>query len=576
MRTGRVLGALLAVALGVAPEARAEEPAWRLEQPRPPAGAPFPSPLGAPGDLRVLAPNRALLAVAGTAVVPAGLYRFDGVEWQPLSTVCGGAGATTRIAVAGPGEFWTIADPATPAGAKGSERGVTLCRFAGGQVAASYAVPPEALDPYLPMNAAACLAPDDCWFGGVAGRPPDGARSGAFHLHWDGRALETVYASHGRGVSDLEAVGARLFATTFLGARADGADPATPEPAPGVPRLLKRLVDGRFEDDPFLPAPVDGLPEDAHELLALDADDEGGLWAVGGGASSGRHAGDVVRRGPLAARFVDGGFRELELTPGAFAPDERFVDAAALDDGGQAWVAVEPWPRRGSPEAAATVARLAADGTVLERVRVPSSGSPRGTASRIGCWAPQECWLATSAGWLYRLTAGAEVERDTDPAFAGLITRRPPDGRTPQAQLDGVPEDDSLRFAPPPVEVDAQAAPVEAEPRRLPALMRQVRSRLVGRRTLVVSFRLVRRARVGLVALRGRRTVGRVRQRTLRPGRRALRLRLHPRRWPTRLRFTIRDSAAGVAAPEAEPTADVAPDAPAVIARATGARRAGS
>ncbi len=37
------------------------------------------------------------------------------------------------------------------------------------------------------MNGAACLAPDDCWFGG--GRLSGSVNKGAFHLHWDGTAL---------------------------------------------------------------------------------------------------------------------------------------------------------------------------------------------------------------------------------------------------------------------------------------------------------------------------------------------------------------------------------------------------
>ncbi len=58
------------------------------------------------------------------------------------------------------------------------------------------------------MNAAACNGPNDCWFGGIGSRDPTGTRVGAFHLHWDGSALRTVYnAGSGRGVSDLEAVG---------------------------------------------------------------------------------------------------------------------------------------------------------------------------------------------------------------------------------------------------------------------------------------------------------------------------------------------------------------------------------
>jgi hypothetical protein len=63
----------------------------------------------------------------------------------------------------------------------------------------------------------------------------------------------------------------------------------------------------------------------------------------------------------------------------------------------------------------------------------------------------------------------------------------------------------------------------------------------VDRTRLVVSFRLSRRARVGLVASRRGRVVGRARTRTLRPGAGRLSIRLSRKRWPTRLRFVTRD-----------------------------------
>ena len=59
-------------------------------------------------------PNRGLLAVEGNATVPPGLCAYDGAGWHQLSTVCGGPGRTTRIAWAGPREFWTITVPSQP------------------------------------------------------------------------------------------------------------------------------------------------------------------------------------------------------------------------------------------------------------------------------------------------------------------------------------------------------------------------------------------------------------------------------------------------------------------------------
>ena len=132
----RYLAATLLSALMAAVSAggASAEPTWKLEQPPPPPGASFAVPLGKPGDLQFLAPNHGLLAVSGNATVPAGLYFYDGAGWHQLSTVCGGPGRTTRIAIASPREFWTITLPEQAARADGGHRAVPLPRRPGGRV----------------------------------------------------------------------------------------------------------------------------------------------------------------------------------------------------------------------------------------------------------------------------------------------------------------------------------------------------------------------------------------------------------------------------------------------------------
>ena len=95
-------------------ESRAAEPIWRLEQPPPPAGAPFKVPLGAPGDLQFWAPNRGLLTIEGNDTIPRGIFSWDGQSWHQLATVCGGPAETARIAWAGPTEFWVVSEPSLP------------------------------------------------------------------------------------------------------------------------------------------------------------------------------------------------------------------------------------------------------------------------------------------------------------------------------------------------------------------------------------------------------------------------------------------------------------------------------
>ena len=151
-------GLLTAFVLVAAPAAAgAADPIWRLEQPAPPAGAPFKVALGAPGDLKFWAPNRGLLAVSGNAVIPRGLFSWNGSTWRQLAVVCGGSGDTTRIAWAGPTEFWVISGPSRPR----IGDGIALCHFKDGQVVGSYGTLPNAADPYQVMNAATCASASD-------------------------------------------------------------------------------------------------------------------------------------------------------------------------------------------------------------------------------------------------------------------------------------------------------------------------------------------------------------------------------------------------------------------------------
>ena len=190
------------------------DPTWKLEQPPPPPGASFSVPLGKPGDLQFLAPNYGLLAVEGNATVPPGLFFYDGAGWHQLSTVCGGPGRTSRIAIASPREFWTITLPSKP---RRPAQGTALCHFRDGLVVASYSTQDQSPDPFREMTAAACNGPSDCWFGGIGAEDATGERRGAFHLHWDGTALKTVYAPQGRGVTDIEAhVGGTFFETARI------------------------------------------------------------------------------------------------------------------------------------------------------------------------------------------------------------------------------------------------------------------------------------------------------------------------------------------------------------------------
>lgn len=530
------LAGLLAVATVLGPAtASAADPIWRLEQPPPPEGAPFKVPLGAPGDLQFWAPNRGLLTVEGNDTIPRGIWSWNGQSWHQLATVCGGPGDTARIAWAGPAEFWVVSEPSLPR--RGS--GLALCRFKDGQVVGSWSTRVDAADPFRQMTSATCNGANDCWFGGIGSQDALGERIGAFHLHWDGADLQTVYGPQGRGVSDMEFHAGALFESTLVGRSQENREEpvALGTPEEPAPRLLHRITGSSFANDPFEPAALDGVPPDGSELLALDSDGTD-LWAVGGGAASGPSApaeGSVARP-PLAARLVGSAFQEVELGDGDFGPADRLGDVAAIPDSDEALATVVPFADRRSINSKATVARIKPDGTTTV-ARLPAAGAGRGSAARVACPSANECWLVTWAGWIFRYSDGGSLPLDTDPAFQGTIEFRPNESAE-QFIPDRLPVDDSQLFAPPELERNPIAPPRGGKVRRLPPLLTKVRSHLQGL-VLEVSFTVTRRATVRLLAKRGGLTVASTPRRTFAPGRRSLSLKLSRDRYPTRLAFQI-------------------------------------
>ncbi len=530
------LAGLIAAALLLVPgKSPAAEPIWRLEQPPPPPGVPFKVPLGAPGDLEFWDVNRGLLTIEGNDTIPRGIYSWNGRSWHQLATVCGGPGDTARIAWAAPTEFWVVSEPSLPR--RGS--GLALCRFKDGEVAGSWSTRVDAADPFRQMMSATCNGPNDCWFGGIGSQDALGERVGAFHLHWNGSDLISIYGPQGRGVSDMQFHQGTLYESTLVGRspenRTEPVDLAEPE---SVPRLIHEIAGPAFASNPFEPAPLVDVPADGSELLAMDSNGTD-LWAVGGGAASGSSAppGGAVARPPLAARLVGDSFEELTLTGPKFGAADRLGDVAAIPGTSEAFAAVVPFADRRSTNSKAIVARIAANGSTVT-TRLPTAGSGRGSAARVECPSPTECWLVTWAGWLFHYSDGSPLPLDTDPAFEGTIEFRPNEAAE-QFIPDRLPVDDSQLFAPPPLELTPNAEK-QARVKRLPPLLRQIRTRLEGLR-LTVAFTLTRRARVRLLAKRGGRTVARTSPRILAPGRRTLSLRVSRERYPTRLAFKTKE-----------------------------------
>ena len=238
---------------------------------------------------------------------------------------------------------------------------------------------------------------------------------------------------------------------------------------------------------------------------------------------------------PIAARLEAGGWRSIPTDPCAFTLNERFVDVAAVPSTDSAWVAVTSVDKAQSHTEKAKVARIAADGSVSTMI-LPEESWGRGSAARIAFTGPNDGWLVTYAGWIYHYTDGVLPSPDGDPAYSGTITFRPNEAAE-QFVPDAPPVDDSELFRPPPLEIEQ---PPTQQVQRLAPLLRGIKASRRGR-TLIVRFRLTRRARVALIARRKGKTVARTRAKMMRPGRHALRLRLNPRKWPQRLSFSARE-----------------------------------
>lgn len=558
-----------------APAAAAEVATWRLEQPRPPKPPPgiaesqVPIGLGKIGDIEFFAPNRGLLITAGNPpTIPPGVWAYNGVQWHELATVCGATDG--RIAWAGPDEFWTVSDGRpgqTSESAELVERSPiltdnTLCHFSHGQVVGSYAHPSFQADSYQPMHAAACLSPSDCWFGGD---PLEEPQVGGFQLHWNGGSLEPEpYPAEGHAVEDMRLLEGHVYESARL-APGDRVTVQQPEP-PVVRRINREGVLPTFEPETELPlyGPTE-LP-DTLDFLNLSAAD-GVLWGAAGPQRTRREEPEgaepppvtVVRRsagswsqliGPsansLGAEVIPG---EAALFPEAPAgsslggAEHSTVSSIAAEPGtASAWLALEPKSQHAGEPAA--IVRVSAEGKVSEGQTLPSAGEesegvgPKGAAAKLACPAPNDCWLATTQGWLFHLAPEDErhLPEDTDPSFAGLITYRPPDQGLPQVPADAPPPDDSGLVEEPPSYggMFAETPSLPAQKVQVP-LLSGLRSRLVGGSTLELRFHLAVKARVRLLAKRRRKVVASTPMRTLAAGNRKLLLRLNPHDWPTRL-----------------------------------------
>jgi hypothetical protein len=577
---------------------------WHLEQPEAPAAPPGVERvsstvgLGKIGDIEFIRPNLGLLITAGNPpTVPPGVWGYDGVSWRPLTGpgptgngICGATDGRIAWAFAGVNEsgqeefdFWTISD-----GRPGqiSEHGApladnTLCHFTGtvsqpGQVVGSYASLAFRADSYQAMHAAGCISQGDCWF---AGNPlPSGSQNpGAFHLHWDGSEVHANPNPQGHAVEDM-----RVFELTaplaevggglrprylFEGVQRASGDKVSEEEPPGSPSVL-HLITPIGAQPTFLSllpgVPVYGENElpTALGFLHLGAD-EVALWGAANPVSPGNPEGAEVT---IVRQTRAGVWTQLlgpNTDPSGGNPFTKYPEPKEIKEeranetvtgiapdhfGESAWLGLTSRENARSESAApALLARVTASGAIAERVSLPTSAEAqtgvhnKGPADKLACPAVNDCWLATSTGWLFHLSDGTRHERASgfDEAFSGSINFRPLDAGVPQILPDAPPPEESAlshqaQLAQSLTETTTPQASVAV------ALLSHLRTRLVHRTTLELSFHLAARARVRLVAKRHKRVVASTATRTFAAGNRKLMLALNVKQWPTKLDLQTR------------------------------------
>src|SRR6202000_2906368 len=111
-------------------------------------------------------------------------------------------------------------------------------------------------------------------------------------------------------------------------------------------------------------------------------------------------------------------------TLGALAPGDIPGYVAPEPGKSAAWMSVELSQRSADLQTSseeAHVAEVAGGGTVTEQTLGTNQGvGPRGSAGPIACPAANDCWMATTEGWLFHWTDGRALAQDTDPAFHTL------------------------------------------------------------------------------------------------------------------------------------------------------------
>lgn len=521
--------------------------------------------------------NRGLAATQSSngSGSPYGVWLYNGTRWYPDPAFPGSAACPgSQVLWAGKLDYWLIGSSAAPE--------QTLCHFDGVGFQWEELTAPAATlarwasDPQVTegITAGACYAWDNCWFFGT-----DGAI-----VHWDGSLLTDSPAGVGSvdaldgdftgAVARTSPTGATFgFAITGSG-RGDSSalsDALAPLPDGSPPPQLYGSTGGPFAPLGYSP-PALAQPRDPFttDLAAIDYDASGSGWVAGN--ASPREFATSPRPAPLQSLTATG---TLAACPG-YGPDAfTYSPTAPAPDGSFTWTSLSVFPSDGSALAGAKVkpATFGSDPNDVESgepalvhatcgqapsvtsFRIPDptdtdqatapliAADPGGSITSVSASADNDAWASSSTGIL-------------PASFAPL---RPhlyqwTDGQTPDATAG---DDDearpSLFTLDPPVYVQTPATVVaptvvrtttkrkKAKKVVLKAAIYAVRSKLVhhGSYKLEITFKVRRRLRIGVEALRGRTVVAASPMRTFTGSTGELTLNLDPKRWPNGLRFVM-------------------------------------
>ena len=249
---------------------------------------------------------------------------------------------------------------------------------------------------------------------------------GSFHLHWNGVSLEEEpYLGERFPVDDMRAFGGRIYESVLAEPRAPTEPPIAITPA--LHAINPAGVTPMFEpeDEAGAGLPIYEPEEPAQALGYLHLSGAGAaLWAAAGPRKAPGQLTVAVREeggwrlliGPESAGGAQLGH---VLSPGEEGEEEQFfegpvshasVTAIAAEPGtGSAWIGLSV---HGAERA--VLIHVDSSGHLLGERTFPSAEEraagvgEKGGAASLACPAANDCWLATTQGWLYHLALAGE------------------------------------------------------------------------------------------------------------------------------------------------------------------------